>query len=76
MPPVNSHADIPVCANYFNGLGFRDVKVNFPLTPECSVALKVAFSFELMWISKLANALESFNMPWLEAGGTVLKDVG
>ena len=34
VPPVKSHADIPACADYIRGLGFRDVKVSYPLTPE------------------------------------------
>lgn len=94
VPPVKSPADIPACAAYVKGLGFRDVKVNYPLTPEdrgditpgtlgkivewigawqealgpeCSIALDVAFAFKMAGISKLAKALEPFNMLWLEA---------
>ncbi|MCZ6633896.1 MAG: mandelate racemase/muconate lactonizing enzyme family protein [bacterium] len=94
VPPVKSVGDIPACADYVKGLGFRDVKLNYPLTPEdrgditpgtlngivewigawqdalgaeCSTALDVAFSFKMAGISKLARALEPFNMLWLEA---------
>jgi len=34
VPPVHSNADVPACAQYIKGLGFRDVKVNYPLTSE------------------------------------------
>jgi len=34
VPPVKSRADIPACADYVKSLGFRDVKVNYPLTEE------------------------------------------
>ena len=36
VPPVESASDIPACADYVKSLGFRDVKVNYPLTSEDS----------------------------------------
>lgn len=33
-PPVKSLADIPACSAYVRSLGFRDIKVNYPPTPE------------------------------------------
>ena len=32
VPPVKSLRDIPACAAFVRSLGFRDVKVNYPLT--------------------------------------------
>ena len=33
---MHSPEDIPACADYIKGLGFRDVKVNYPITAEDS----------------------------------------
>jgi L-alanine-DL-glutamate epimerase-like enolase superfamily enzyme len=34
VPPVRSISDVPACAEYIKRLGFRDIKTNYPLTPE------------------------------------------
>ena len=33
-PPVRSLADVPACAQYARSLGFRDIKVNYPMTED------------------------------------------
>ncbi len=58
VPPVHSPEDIPACADYIKGMGFRDVKVNYPLTAEDSGDITTATLDGIVeWVGAWQQAL-------------------